>query len=217
MDFKKCKLKLSEAKDADENRLLQLAYREALEKYNNIRYRDTRVYTPKVLEWKTSFAEYMHCAGYKNPERNSRMAIDVLLDYEEENGIALTYSDLLSVEIFRRILAKFCEREDITASSKVKYIKMFKLMMFFLLGDFSSSEIMATDPPADILRRKSTREDLVREIFHARNWPKKEITRVKNKSNLSVQWTVRFRGISCYILESLLQVNEAELAYYQWT
>ena len=137
---------------------------ETQNKYKEIRYRDKRQYSDNVKNWSICFEKYLSEVDFFNPSRGMKMAIDVLLPYEASVGKPLKYEDLVDGLTLRQILLKFKQVDGITATSKVKYVKMLKTMIRFLLCDVSSPERKSEESVTDILTRGVVMQDLDWEI-----------------------------------------------------
>ena len=109
--------------------------------YKKERYKDIRKYSEKSKSWKESFEKYLKMREINNPLRDSRMAIDVILPYESH--ASLTFEDLMDLHTLRRVLTTFKDKTGQTSITKIKYLKMFKKMLQFLICDIDSPEYKA--------------------------------------------------------------------------
>ena len=101
--------------------------------YNATRYPDTRVYTENVEYWKDSYLDYLQKQTSSDPQRLQRMAMDVFLQYENDSGRALTFTDISRPITVKNILTKFRGSKHISYLSKLKYIGQFSNFIEFLL------------------------------------------------------------------------------------
>ena len=163
--IKSLKRKIDEEGDGDEDKT---TYKKKLadvnEKYKELRYRDHRTYTSNVKRWKSSFNDHLVAREHAYPLRGVHMAMDVLLPFEKVSGQELELEHLMNGKILRSILEEFRNLDTLTATSKVKYLKMFKLFIQFLLCDPTSPERKEDDTPSAILGRGVKLRDCEYEI-----------------------------------------------------
>ena len=163
LEIEDMKISLSKAKTKERYDEIKKKLTEVEALYKESRYKDKRNYSANLLKWKNSFKEFLDMRDCNNPERGARMALDVLLPYEEEEG-PLQFSQLMDGRTMRSLLASFKKVKSLTSTSKTKYLKQFELMMQFLLCDCYSPERKEDDPPEELLRRKLKMEDIKHEL-----------------------------------------------------
>ena len=158
------KTKLQEAKNKEEYDISKKLLNEVEARYKTIRYKDTRNYSENVFKWKNEFVKFLAMRDYENPERGARMAVDVMLPFEKETGKPLSFQDLLNSGIVRSMLHSFKLHEAITSTSKIKYLKMFELMVRYLICDCLSPEKKMDETAEDLLIRKIRLDEDLHEI-----------------------------------------------------
>ena len=158
------KTKLQEAKNKEEYDISKKLLNEVEARYKTIRYKDTRNYSENVFKWKNEFVKFLAMRDYENPERGARMAVDVMLPFEKETGKPLSFQDLLNSGIVRSMLHSFKLHEGITSTSKIKYLKMFELMVRYLICDCLSPEKKMDETAEDLLIRKIRLDEVLHEI-----------------------------------------------------
>ena len=76
-----------------------------------------------------------------NPTSSTKMALDIMLAYEDNTSTALNFTDLQDGVVVRKILENFVTNvTTLKCSSKRKYLSMFDSFMKFLLKDPLSPE-----------------------------------------------------------------------------
>ena len=134
------------------------------EQYRNIRFKEMRNLTTNVQKWSSSFRQYLEQREYHNPKRGTRMAIDVMIPFEKVRGVPLKYEDLVSGPTIRAILQQFKQVDSITATSKLKYIQMFNMLLRYLICDFTSPERKNSESPVEVLARGVVMKDIDHEV-----------------------------------------------------
>ena len=114
--------------------------------------------------WKVSIKDCLKIRETDNPSRLARMAVDVLLPYEELQGKALFFKDLVKGISLREILNTFNGIDNVSSTSKVNYIKAFNLLVNFLINDPTSPERSADDTPDSKIRRGFYIKDVEHEV-----------------------------------------------------
>ena len=158
--------------------------------YKQLRYKDWRPYSQEMKLWTETFLEYLKLREMKNPERFMKMAVDVLLPYQEQKGRNLSFDDLVSGKSLRLLLTEFGNVDRISATSRTKYIKAFHCFLKFLLTDSSSPERKDDDTSEVIMRRGIMLNDVDHEIeialskFSAKRGIEKAHSRKKAENKL---------------------------------
>ena len=136
--------------DSAERGRLDVEWKRADELYKALRYKDTRVYSERILVWKNSFKDYVTRRAYSNPTRYVNMALDVVLSYEGN----LNFSQLSDPKIIRKMLQGFKEKPNVTSTSKLKYLGMFRSFVKFIFLDIDSPECEVSLSSSQMTRRE---------------------------------------------------------------
>lgn len=136
----------------------------ARERYNQERFKDHRNYSENLKIWKDSFEEHLIMRGDSCPQRSVKMAMDILVGYEEQANRNLTFTDILDGRTIRSILEIFKKNLSTNSTSKIKYITQFQLLICFLISDVSSPEYKPNLTVQEKLSRDSDRRTIMHEI-----------------------------------------------------
>lgn len=132
---------LNDDSDATDKDIVRTALDNLKSQYKDLRYLDTRSYTPTMLKWKNGFTSHLEIRGHYNPKRGVTMALDVILSYQSLNDEEeLKFEDIVSPIIVRSILQTFAKKPDLSSCTKLKYISMFELLLKYLITDIDSPE-----------------------------------------------------------------------------
>ena len=138
--------KIAETENIDEYRNLKAELKEGELQYKNERFKDSRKYSCTTQSWRDSFLTYLKHQRNYSPERWVRMAMDVILPFEEK-GEPLQFRDITDARTIRILLETFSSLASLSCATKLKHLSIFEV----LITDCDSPEALHNGISEEIL------------------------------------------------------------------
>ena len=129
--------------------------------FKSIRYQDQRVLPANVKLWSSAFVEHLKDKKYSDADRRGNIALDVLLFSNKQEP---TLTNITDGRYIHSLLQNFSNSEDISASTKLKYIGIFKSFVTFIAINSLSPEYTAALSNSELVSRKFKMQDVYLQI-----------------------------------------------------
>ena len=123
---------LKETNDEKTKCELRSKFKKTVDELNALRYPETQICPPNVMEWKRFYIKKLEDKNYVNAKSMGTEAIEVLQNFVKTNKI-LNFEDLLNGKIVGKIINMFLESTNIKKSKvKVIYLTHFYELINYL-------------------------------------------------------------------------------------
>jgi hypothetical protein len=198
------KKSIENASTESEHKQLQKSLQTILDDYKLVRYQDTRQYSPQMKSWKIGFLNYLTSRKESDPMRAFRMAADVMLPFESTQENKLNFADLMNGVTVRKMLTTFTNQENTSATTKLKYLAMFDLLMKYLVYNASSPERSANETNEETLSRGIK----LKEVLHEIDTTKSFLSKFRGSDLIQTRRKAKGKLVTKEELETLLDETD---------
>ena len=193
--------KIAETENIDEYRNLKAELKEVELQYKNARFKDSRKYSCTTQSWRDSFLTYLKHQRNYSPERSVRMAMDVILPFEEKKGEPLQFRDITDARTIRTLLETFSSLASLSCATKLKHLSIFEVLVKFLITDCDSPEALHNGTSEEILLREASWKNITYEIESCR----KIISKAKGEEGIASSKKAADKLLSEEDMEGLME------------